>query len=378
MKRRGRLSSSASLGIRALLFSSALSGLARADSGDAAKAESLFRSGKELLTQKDFAHACPMLADSYRSDPATGTLLALAICHEGLGKLASAWREYTEVANRSQRESRPDRAKVARGRVSGLEQRISLLTIVVPPEDRALDGIEMKRDGNAVSPTVWGKPLAVDGGSHTIEVTARGKQRWSTTVTVASSQDLKTIKVPSLEDEEAAAPAPAAAASTEEPPKPQAVAPKTDPAPKADLAPKIDPTPKVEGSPSASPAADTPRRASAWQGAGIATFVAGAASLGFGTVFTIRAVNKNKDSKAGCFGNICTSQGTQDRWDAHDAGNLATYGFIAGGTLVVGGAAMYLLGRPSPTLSACTRGTCVHASLGADTDGVGGVLQGTF
>ena len=54
---------------------------ARAAEGDAASAEAAFNAGKERLAQQDYAHACPLFADSFKADPATGTLLALAICH---------------------------------------------------------------------------------------------------------------------------------------------------------------------------------------------------------------------------------------------------------------------------------------------------------
>ena len=60
----------------------AFASVARAQA-DVATAEALFREGKRLMEQKSFAAACPKLKESFAQDEATGTLLALALCHQG-------------------------------------------------------------------------------------------------------------------------------------------------------------------------------------------------------------------------------------------------------------------------------------------------------
>ena len=53
-------------------------------------AESLFREGKRLSSEKKFSEACPKFEESYRLDPGLGTLLNLATCHLSFGHYEQA------------------------------------------------------------------------------------------------------------------------------------------------------------------------------------------------------------------------------------------------------------------------------------------------
>src|SRR4029077_7778723 len=77
------------------------------------RAEALFQQARDLMGQHDYARACPMLEESYSLDHGAGTLLALALCHEGSGKPASALREYRESLAVAVKANRPDRVMLA-------------------------------------------------------------------------------------------------------------------------------------------------------------------------------------------------------------------------------------------------------------------------
>jgi hypothetical protein len=62
----------------------------RASAGPTA-AEALFQEGRQLLEEGHVDEACLRLAESYAQEPASGTLLNLARCHQTQGKIATAW-----------------------------------------------------------------------------------------------------------------------------------------------------------------------------------------------------------------------------------------------------------------------------------------------
>jgi serine/threonine-protein kinase len=278
-------------------------------SSDAATAELLFQQGRDLLRLGKAAEACPKLAESQRLDPATGTLLALAMCHEAEGKLASAWAEFVNVEARSRSEGRADREKVSHDRAAALKARLSTLEIDVAGHIAGLDGIEIRRDGVLLGGGAWNTAVPVDGGQHVVEVTAHGRQPWKGSVSVKPEGDAQALKVPELE----AAPV----AST-----------------------------ALTGSSSAPPAERAPSKGwNTLQWAGVGTAGAGIIALGVGGYFLSGALGKKSDSKNDCDQNLCGDQGTADRNDAVSKGNTATWVGIAGGVLVAGGATLFIVGQ---------------------------------
>lgn len=165
----------------------------------AAVAEGLYRQARDLMTAGKFDEACPKFAESQRLDPATGTLLNLAACHEKQGKLATAWIEYSDAQFAARRDGREDRVDYARQRAAELEPKLSRLTLQL---DAGADhaGLEIELDGAALGRAVIGAPMPVDPGQHTLRATAPGKKPWTQAIVIGALSDQKTLSIPPLED----------------------------------------------------------------------------------------------------------------------------------------------------------------------------------
>jgi len=177
---------------------------AAADGDPAAPAEALFQQGKRLLQAGDVAAACPKLAESLRLDRATGTLLALARCHDLAGRSAMAWAEYREVIARAKNERRPDREEAARQWAGALEPRLSTLTIAVVPPVGDTPRLRIERDGVALEAPAWSTPVPLDPGTHVVTASAPGYKAWTATVLIGENGDHASVVVPRLaRDQEA-------------------------------------------------------------------------------------------------------------------------------------------------------------------------------
>lgn len=160
------------------------------------QADQLYKLGRDQLAAGKLAEACESFAKSDAADPAVTTLLALGVCREKQGMLATAAAIYTEVGRRTQGSSDPTSAqlgKVAAANLAKVEPRLSHLTILAPAN------VEVRRGEGIVPPESYGKPIAIDGGTYALSARASGREPWTTTVTIAAEKDAQTVQVPALQ-----------------------------------------------------------------------------------------------------------------------------------------------------------------------------------
>jgi hypothetical protein len=126
-----------------------------------------------------------------------GTLLNLAICHENVGRIASAWGEFRAVEQQARAANRDDRVKLAHDRAAKLEPRLPRIKIVVPADAQAT-GLVVKVDGEVKGEPLW-SGVAVDPGTRSVEASAPGKKPTVLKVKIDDEGVVVPVTVPKLE-----------------------------------------------------------------------------------------------------------------------------------------------------------------------------------
>jgi hypothetical protein len=279
-------------------------------------AEGLFQQGKAALAAGHVAEACAKLQESQRLDPALGTLLNLALCHEREGKLASAWSELADAAAMAERSGEGDRLRFARGALAKLEGKVPVVLIRVVKRAR---GLELKVDGQAIGQAAWDSPLPLDAGVHHLEAVAPEKQRWARSFEVVNGVSSLTLEVPALKT----MPAPQADVTTRAPARADVP---SKPASRAKRLASV-PVPKSDG---------TQRT---W---GYAAGALGLAGLAAGSYFGLRTIAQQDIVERHCAGASCRNQaGIDADHAAHRAATAANVSFGIGLAAVL--ASAYLL-----------------------------------
>lgn len=176
------------LGIRLLTAVLVLSGQAWAPPAwaqDQPAAEALFRSAREAAELGDWLTACDRFEESYRLEPAPGTVLNLAKCREELGQLASAWNRYGEVIDRLP--AQDPRVQYAQKKQAELKPQVPTLTLLAPEEG---GDVTVFLNGVELSAASFKVPLPLDPGEVRIRVESPERQAWTHTFRLAKNEQL--------------------------------------------------------------------------------------------------------------------------------------------------------------------------------------------
>lgn len=146
---------------------------AHAEPRDPAKADALFREGRESMRRGDLAAACVRFAESQDLDPAPGTLLNLSDCEERLGRLLAAHRHVQGAL--ADLPAKDDRARIARDRLAVIERRLAHVVVRLAPT--APSDARITRDGAALPSGELGADVAIDPGAHTFVLETGGRER---------------------------------------------------------------------------------------------------------------------------------------------------------------------------------------------------------
>jgi hypothetical protein len=275
-------------------------------------AKTLFEQGQKQLEDKNYEAACASFKASNEAVARVGTLLNLGDCYEKAGKLASAWGAYFDAISLGRRQGKPEYEEFATKKKDELEPRLSKLTLVVPAEVR-VEGMKVTRDKALVEPAAYGVPMAVDPGTHVVDVTAPHKLPFHGEAVVNDEHKVVTITVEKLNE-----------------------------------APTVWPhntEPQVIERVVQAPSVWTPLRVT-----GIVAGSAGVAAVIIGSVLGLVANNTYQNALKNECGNnpsACNGQGVADGTNAHALAAVATGLFIGGLVGVAGGITLFVVGAPA-------------------------------
>lgn len=338
--------------VAALIAASLLAAApARADASaaDKAAAEALFEHAKLLMKDARYGEACAKFQESQRIDPGIGTTLYLADCFEKNGQSASAWAEFLEAAAAARGVGQADREKKARERAAALETKLNRLSITVAA-GAEVPGLEVKRDGAPIAKALWGTPVPLDPGEHTVSASAPGKKPWATKITLDAAHLAPVVlSIPVLED----APAP---------PPPKVEPPKVEP-PKA--GPSNAARPLQSG-----PIVTTRDTMPPVRIVGGTLLGVGIASAAVGGILGAVTLLKKSGAAEGCHDNgVCGKSGADDINAARGLATGANVTLIAGGTAFLAGVIILAVTSPAPTER--KQVIRVQPLVGAGTAGLG-------
>lgn len=308
-----------------------LAGVAHAD-----QADQLFKRGQKLLAEKRYAEACAAFEDSDRLDPEIGAKLNIARCYQEWGKLATAWRWYTDAEQMASKAGDKRTPKI-HALVEELDRDVPRLTLVLPA-DAVTDHLAIQLDGAPLALATVRDERRVDPGPHKITILVDGEPQTRTIPVQRGDRTKVALEVPVRPRTQRAA-------------TPQAVA--------------------------------DPGRSRRLIGLGVSG--AGVVAAGVAGIATLRARSDYDHALHGYCNDatdMCDPTGLSRTHSARHRANIATVVTVLGGAAVAGGLVLYFT-APDPARAerperAARSSRTLYLAPVVGGDGAGAVLGGAF
>ena len=163
---------------------------AKADDEAAARAQTLFVSGRAAAKQGDDALACADFAASLELYRTAGTLLNLALCEENLGRFTRSLAHFSEFLSTAA--PADDRREVAASHLAKLEPRLARLVLRLAPTYRS---VPIAVDDDVLNVDAMSGPMLLDPGVHRIVVSPQNQPPQSAALHLAEGLET-TVDVP--------------------------------------------------------------------------------------------------------------------------------------------------------------------------------------
>jgi len=171
------------------------------------RAEDLYKEGASLLSAGRYAEAEARFQESFSLLRGRGTLLNLAICHENLGRFASARDELKTLEEQALAAGDTTRLQAAREHLAWIEPQLSYLEVTLSTEAQ-VPGLLVELDGKPV--LTFGVMFPVDAGRRQLRARAPGKKDFSVELSIQNGNQRQSVIIPSLADAAAVAAQPPA------------------------------------------------------------------------------------------------------------------------------------------------------------------------
>jgi hypothetical protein len=321
---------------------------AQTPSRNPAAAQALYDEARRLMQAGSYAEACPKFKESYELEPGGGTLLNLADCYDKAGRPSLSWTTFKEALVAAQRDRRTDRIDFANQRIASLERRLARLTVSVAGAARA-PSLSVTVDGAQLGEAAWGVALPVDPGRHVVRAEAPGKRPFERLVDLPSTNAAReSVEIPRLEDVPAVE-------------RPVPIRERPVPLTTSGVAP-------VE---SVTKSGSNSRATIGWVVGAV-----GVASVGVGSYFGLRAINRWSDRNQQCTAG-CTPGAKDAGDDANQAATIADIGLGAGLAALAAGTFLVVSGH-SAKASAPGETAAVRVAPVALNRGAGLWVQGDW